>query len=82
MPHTRQTGNICLIPRRFKGVQDMKYRVYAGIGGRGHKWQPYSALYSTLREAETCKRRAEARGILDLYNRPIKYIIREEVTPA
>lgn len=60
----------------------VKYRVYAGIGGRGHKWQPYSALYSTLREAETCKRRAEAQGILDLYNRPIKYIIREEVTPA
>jgi hypothetical protein len=60
----------------------MKCRVYAGIGGRGHKWQPYSALYSTLREAEPCKRRAEARGILDLYNRTIKYIIREEMAPA
>lgn len=60
----------------------VKYRVYAGIGGRGHKWHPYSALYNTLEDAAACKRRAEAQGILDLYNRPIKYIIREEVTPA
>jgi hypothetical protein len=60
----------------------VKYRVYAGIGGRGHKWHPYSVAYTTMDEAEATKQRAEARGILDLYNRPIKYIIREEVTPA
>lgn len=52
----------------------MKYRVYAGVGGRGHKWHPYSATYTTKDEAEAAKQRAEARGILDLYNRPIKYI--------
>lgn len=60
----------------------MKYRVYAGIGGRGHKWHPYSVAYTTIDEAEAAKQQAEAYGILDLYNRPIKYIIREEVTPT
>ena len=60
----------------------MKYRVYAGVGGRGYKWYPYSATYTTKDEAEAAKQRAEARGILDLHNRPIKYIIREDVTPA
>ena len=60
----------------------VKYRVYAGIGGRGHKWHPYSVAYTTMDEAEATKQRAAARGILDLYNRPIKYIIREEGTPA
>lgn len=62
--------------------QTMKYRVYAGVGGRGYKWYPYSATYTTKDEAEAAKQRAEARGILDLHNRPIKYIIREDVTPA
>lgn len=60
----------------------MKYRVYAGIGGRGHKWYPYSVAYDTAEKAESSKRTAEAQGILDLYDRPIKYIIREEATPA
>lgn len=60
----------------------MKYRVYAGIGGRGYKWYPYSVAYNAADEAEASKQRAEARGILDLHDRPIKYIIRTEVTPA
>ena len=60
----------------------MKYRVYAGIGGRGHKWHPYSVAYNTVEEAEASRQRAEARRILDLHDRPIKYIVRTEVTPA
>lgn len=60
----------------------VRYRVYAGVGGRGHKWHPHTVAYASMDEAIAAKMRCEARGILDLYNRPIKYIIREEVDPA